>query len=620
MASFSLDVELERCRQRGKPELRSQISMAQVQSPNFTCAEISQLQSEWSTIEKESPSKYYSLDSIRMDGTEYYDKSVVQAAEPEKDDSLLAFKGISSTREIPVQPVEDNCSNKGCQNYMVYGSEYTVDDDQASSSFEDQSDNFHSIMEEDQSILACLPREGQNAPASGIHSGPVTANSEAPVAGSETLKADQSLMKMSTAETNTCPMPYVPTCDVMVGTELTECVLAFTQTEDPATADKHVITEVHMADLDYLAEEFTKLKTAQEKPKEQKEKTKRPKDPPANIVTVLQNLECDYNQMRDKILAGVPLEQLKPLSVDSEKIIKGASYIPAQIIGDVLGNAPSWNSQQTQKHKTPSEGTGYSDGENSNGCQDGQQKQNQLIKDSCKSRRAVTLVPQERGATNNARKTEEKQTSACEELNMSEAWYDAEEDLEPAAAAEISEESKDERDGTQVAIVMVSGHQSAEGAVTDLNGCSMQGHTLHVEHINRVTAGSQGQASASISEPESLQDSTKPQTSKTDSSSTDRQLITQPPLSSSLKNRKVVCISPTAKGTCVPQHYGTMGSFDTLMAQLTQRHPDIRRQRIVDALIELRTKHQGILCGLPLRTIREMTSDLLTRPASATQL
>lgn len=57
----------------------------------------------------------------------------------------------------------------------------------------------------------------------------------------------------------------------------------------------------------------------------------RPKDPPANIVTALQKLESDYNQMRDKILAGVPLEQLKPLSVDSEKIITGASYIPTQV-------------------------------------------------------------------------------------------------------------------------------------------------------------------------------------------------------------------------------------------------------------------------------------------------
>lgn len=57
----------------------------------------------------------------------------------------------------------------------------------------------------------------------------------------------------------------------------------------------------------------------------------RPKDPLANISSVVQKLESDYNQMRNKILAGVPMEQLKPLSVDSEKIIARESYIPAQV-------------------------------------------------------------------------------------------------------------------------------------------------------------------------------------------------------------------------------------------------------------------------------------------------
>lgn len=33
---------------------------------------------------------------------------------------------------------------------------------------------------------------------------------------------------------------------------------------------------------------------------------------------------------------------------------------------------------------------------------------------------------------------------------MSEAWFDAEEDLEPAAAAQMGEESKDKRDGTHL--------------------------------------------------------------------------------------------------------------------------------------------------------------------------
>lgn len=56
----------------------------------------------------------------------------------------------------------------------------------------------------------------------------------------------------------------------------------------------------------------------------------RPKDPPANFLSVLQKLESDYNELRENILEGVPLEQLKPLSVDCEKITTAATYIPAQ--------------------------------------------------------------------------------------------------------------------------------------------------------------------------------------------------------------------------------------------------------------------------------------------------
>lgn len=77
-----------------------------------------------------------------------------------------------------------------------------------------------------------------------------------------------------------------------------------------------------------------------------------------------------------------------------------------------------------------------------------------------------------------------------------------------------------------------------------------------------------------------------------------------------------VCDSPTASGTCVPQHYATMGSFDTIMARLSERHPNVGRQRIVDALLELRAKHQGFLSGLPLRSIVDMTSELLTQAST----
>lgn len=57
----------------------------------------------------------------------------------------------------------------------------------------------------------------------------------------------------------------------------------------------------------------------------------RPKSPPVNMASVLQKLDSDYHHMREKILAGVPLEKLPPLSVDSEKITTGARYTPAQV-------------------------------------------------------------------------------------------------------------------------------------------------------------------------------------------------------------------------------------------------------------------------------------------------
>lgn len=76
---------------------------------------------------------------------------------------------------------------------------------------------------------------------------------------------------------------------------------------------------------------------------------------------------------------------------------------------------------------------------------------------------------------------------------------------------------------SRVAIVTIDEPQSAEAAVSELNGCTMQGYTLYVEHIIRANGGSDSQASASIREPECSQDN-KPQTSKTESSSTDRQV------------------------------------------------------------------------------------------------
>ena len=53
--------------------------------------------------------------------------------------------------------------------------------------------------------------------------------------------------------------------------------------------------------------------------------------PPEYLMEVLKVLEADYREMREKILAGIPLDQLKPLAVDSQKITSATCYIPAQV-------------------------------------------------------------------------------------------------------------------------------------------------------------------------------------------------------------------------------------------------------------------------------------------------
>ncbi|MED6250056.1 hypothetical protein ATANTOWER_023991, partial [Ataeniobius toweri] len=149
------------------------------------------------------------------------------------------------------------------------------------------------------------------------------------------------------------------------------------------------------------------------------------KDPPSNILRILQKLETDYKLMKHQILMGVPLEQLRPLCVESEKITTGACYIPVQIIGDVVGIAPSWTAQGTQKHEG-AEDIGCPDDEGRRSCQ----KTKLVKKENEEVRRATALVPKDRFV----------KKIACESVNISEVWYDAVEELQlpgPAAAPEI---------------------------------------------------------------------------------------------------------------------------------------------------------------------------------------
>ncbi|KAM6178452.1 RNA-binding protein 44 [Rhynchocyon petersi] len=57
-------------------------------------------------------------------------------------------------------------------------------------------------------------------------------------------------------------------------------------------------------------------------------------------------------------------------------------------------------------------------------------------------------------------------------------------------------------------------------------------------------------------------------------------------------------------------------SFTKIMKRLAELHPEVSRDHIVEALQEVRLRHQGFLNGLSINTIVEMTSSVLKNPAS----
>ncbi|XDV30585.1 hypothetical protein PO909_033473 [Leuciscus waleckii] len=469
-----------------------------------------------------------------------------------------------------------------------------------------------------------------------------------------------------------------------------------TQTVQMATSEKNTITEVYMSDLDVLTEEFIKLKETEKELKQLRSRTASPgpggdhcrrvcgcdcaqrvrrselrllalqsvmcqqhcwrryftsplgesahqgtETLPDSIAETLNTLQKDYHEMRRQILAGTSLDDLRPLSVDSEKITTGANYSPALVLDAHLDLFDSPGSTIASGHGVDEESKAMR-ALNSEVCQD-------EAKCDGNKRNEVSKHKKPGAST-------ETTPGAIKDPNGSEAWFDAEEELgspnqdgKPEKLIE-NRERTDEDDSREssilcvtclpdnvsehevqlwfekynatnvsistfsnnmrAAIVYLKTSSDAKAAVEDLNGRSLQGHTVQVVQLCRPAL-----AEPTLSDPSHS-------TSETAGDRLGTKGITYSPSHGgprcSVDRLTNVCDSPTASGTCVPQHYATMGSFDTIMARMSERHPNICRQRIVDALLELRAKHQGFLSGLPLRSIVDMTSELLTQASTPT--
>ncbi|XP_037380169.1 RNA-binding protein 44 isoform X2 [Talpa occidentalis] len=67
----------------------------------------------------------------------------------------------------------------------------------------------------------------------------------------------------------------------------------------------------------------------------------------------------------------------------------------------------------------------------------------------------------------------------------------------------------------------------------------------------------------------------------------------------------------------IPPNTLNLRSFTKIMKRLTELHPEVSRDHIIDALQEVRINHKGFLNGLPINTIVEMTSSVLKNSASS---
>ncbi|NXI99309.1 RBM44 protein, partial [Psophia crepitans] len=61
----------------------------------------------------------------------------------------------------------------------------------------------------------------------------------------------------------------------------------------------------------------------------------------------------------------------------------------------------------------------------------------------------------------------------------------------------------------------------------------------------------------------------------------------------------------------ISPHTLNLSSFTKLLKKLKEIHPEASRDKIVDALLEVRKNNKGILGGLSIRSIVERTSVVL---------
>ncbi|XP_063070225.1 RNA-binding protein 44 [Engraulis encrasicolus] len=690
-------------------------------------------------IAQETPPEYYSFNSTAFDQTsaewmpsKSSDHSQYAAAA--EQDSASANSSLLATRGS----VEEHMENSLLSTSALFPSEasmsspgeetHFLDTTSADESLQhpEQREEFHSLMETsanpEESWPDCSSLAGNLCMSPPLCQGPIvhprtgtrSALLQTPGKGEQPGPRPQSLTVISPENTGVQMPPEAPTpprpetasqtIDASGDfrahfTSVQECqaspstTVASTEMDSPAhldqdtqtlqasTADRSVITDIFMTDLDFVHKEFLRLKRVEEefelfKARQMKPHPKcgcecgerwkeselkllalqysmckehcwrryltsaqgerdmqglgGPGGVPEGLVESLHVLEETYSQMRRRLLSGATLEELSPLSVDTHRLNTHTLYTPAQHAEckaaashtkpeDARSSKAS--TLKTQRPRSTRAGVNeeggnvtneaWFDAEEDLGAQAGQGTKEERLRKAMENERS--------GAVGDG----EHRKISCQ-LRVTNLHQDVtEEDLlarfEKYQPKEVCITVLNK---TRTGSVMLSSPDIAEAAMRDLSGSSIHGQPLQISHTTSSSsscppaAPPQGDHTFKRPQPPTTTTTThgpKPSSVKV---AAPYNMLPRP-LSCNIEKLVNISPVPTAKGTYVPPRppastSSSAGSFDTLMARLSQLHPQVGRQEIVEALLELRAQHSGTLSGLPIRTIVEMASALLT--------
>uniref|UniRef100_A0A7M4EGD6 RRM domain-containing protein n=1 Tax=Crocodylus porosus TaxID=8502 RepID=A0A7M4EGD6_CROPO len=275
-----------------------------------------------------------------------------------------------------------------------------------------------------------------------------------------------------------------------------------------------------------------------------------------NLVSAFEELKVRYKNMREKLVRGIPLDALPPLSVESKLLSIFSSYIPSKIelrwhvllflYISVFPEVKTVESRRIDPNKQ------------------------YFI---CVS--GLSPSVSEIDLRSQFSKYEVSEVSICEDPNQ-----------------------------YRYAFLSFKKASKAKLAVEEMNGKEIKGKAIIV-CCTKTVEENVSPAYQKLSSKNQVTNSVQKNVENTDPPSTSLKV---PTIRGDLLKVKPVQFFPDPSATFMPPNTLNLSSFTKLMKKLQELHPEASRNDIVDALLEVRTNNNGFLSGLSINTIVEMVS------------